>query len=179
MVSPPLTTVRIKQREMGIEAARLLLARMAGQESVADILLRPELVQRRSTDIPQIPICDASVELKREEFVVLIAVQAAKIATTRSSHTYMEITPAFFMNVRNVRRRFRASSDECRHFRVRGLGLTIRPSRVDWRNSPRRRSRLRLREITPSLACIRPRSARLMPPACQNVQARRGKGGGR
>ena len=52
MVSPPLTTVRIKQREMGIEAARLLLARMAGQDSVADILLRPELVQRRSTDIP-------------------------------------------------------------------------------------------------------------------------------
>lgn len=53
MVNPPLTTVRIKQREMGIEAARLLLARMAGQEIGADILLRPELVQRRSTDIPR------------------------------------------------------------------------------------------------------------------------------
>jgi LacI family transcriptional regulator len=56
MVNPPLTTVRIKQREMGIEAARLLLARMAGQEIGADILLRPELVQRRSTGIPRKPI---------------------------------------------------------------------------------------------------------------------------
>jgi hypothetical protein len=32
MVSPPLTTVRIRQREMGIEAARVLLARMNGQD---------------------------------------------------------------------------------------------------------------------------------------------------
>jgi LacI family transcriptional regulator len=50
MVSPPLTTVRIKQREMGMEAARLLLARINGQDVPADILLRPELVQRSSTD---------------------------------------------------------------------------------------------------------------------------------
>jgi LacI family transcriptional regulator len=49
MVSPPLTTVRIKQREMGIEAARLVLARMNGQEQTADILLRPELIERQST----------------------------------------------------------------------------------------------------------------------------------
>jgi LacI family transcriptional regulator len=49
MVSPPLTTVRIKQREMGIEAARLVLARMNGQEQTADILLRPELIEREST----------------------------------------------------------------------------------------------------------------------------------
>src|SRR5262249_17238750 len=41
MVSPPLTTVRIRQREMGIEAARVLLARMNGQEIAADTLLRP------------------------------------------------------------------------------------------------------------------------------------------
>ena len=53
MVSPPLTTVRIKQLEMGIEAARLLLARMNGQEFSVDILLRPELIQRRSTDAPR------------------------------------------------------------------------------------------------------------------------------
>ncbi len=53
LVSPPLTTVRIKQREMGIEAARLLLARMGGQEVTADILLRPEFVQRSSTDVPR------------------------------------------------------------------------------------------------------------------------------
>jgi LacI family transcriptional regulator, galactose operon repressor len=53
MVSPPLTTVRIKQHEMGVEAARLLLARMNGQEVAADVLLRPELVQRRSTAAPR------------------------------------------------------------------------------------------------------------------------------
>jgi LacI family transcriptional regulator len=55
MVSPPLTTVRIRQREMGIEAARVLLARMNGQEVAADTLLRPELIQRRSTGIPRKP----------------------------------------------------------------------------------------------------------------------------
>lgn len=54
MVSPPLTTVRIKQHEMGVEAARLLLARMNGQEITADVLLRPELVQRRSTAVPRL-----------------------------------------------------------------------------------------------------------------------------
>jgi DNA-binding LacI/PurR family transcriptional regulator len=48
-----LTTVRIKQREMGMEAARLLLARINGQDFSADILLRPELVQRSSTGIPK------------------------------------------------------------------------------------------------------------------------------
>src|SRR5262249_21763820 len=53
MVSPPLTTVRIKQHDMGVAAARLLLARMNGQEVEADVLLRPELVQRRSTAAPR------------------------------------------------------------------------------------------------------------------------------
>jgi LacI family transcriptional regulator len=53
MVSPPLTTVRIKQHEMGVAAARLLLARMNGQEVKADVLLRPELVLRRSTTAPR------------------------------------------------------------------------------------------------------------------------------
>jgi LacI family transcriptional regulator len=53
MVDPPLTTVRIRQREMGIEAGRLLLARMNGEDVSADILLRPELVARRSTDVPR------------------------------------------------------------------------------------------------------------------------------
>ena len=53
MVSPPLTTIRIKQHEMGVEAARLLLALMNGQEITADVLLRPELVQRRSTAVPR------------------------------------------------------------------------------------------------------------------------------
>ncbi|HEY2136394.1 MAG TPA: LacI family DNA-binding transcriptional regulator [Xanthobacteraceae bacterium] len=53
LVDPPLTTVRIQQREMGIEAARLLLSRMNGQDGNADILLRPMLVQRRSTGVPR------------------------------------------------------------------------------------------------------------------------------
>ncbi len=53
MVSPPLTTVRIRQHEMGVEAARLLLARMNGREVTGDILLRPELVERRSTATPR------------------------------------------------------------------------------------------------------------------------------
>jgi LacI family transcriptional regulator len=55
MVSPPLTTVRIKQREMGAEAARLLLMRIDGQDVPADILLRTELVPRRSTAAPRNP----------------------------------------------------------------------------------------------------------------------------
>jgi DNA-binding LacI/PurR family transcriptional regulator len=40
---------------MGIEAARVLLARMNGQEVSADVLLRPELVVRRSTAAPRKP----------------------------------------------------------------------------------------------------------------------------
>jgi LacI family transcriptional regulator len=53
MVSPPLSTVRIRQHEMGVAAARLLLGRMNGQDVQADVLLRPELVQRRSTAPPR------------------------------------------------------------------------------------------------------------------------------
>jgi len=54
MVMPPLTTVRIRQREMGSEAARLLLERMADPAAAAiDILLRPALVERQSTAAPK------------------------------------------------------------------------------------------------------------------------------
>jgi LacI family transcriptional regulator len=53
LVSPPLTTVRIKQRDMGTEAARLLLMRINGQDVPADILLRTELVVRQSTAVPR------------------------------------------------------------------------------------------------------------------------------
>lgn len=54
MVMPPLTTVRIRQREMGLEAARLLLERMANPDAPAvDILLRPTLVVRQSTAAPK------------------------------------------------------------------------------------------------------------------------------
>jgi LacI family transcriptional regulator len=53
LIRPALTTVRINQREMGLEAARILLARMAGHDAVADILLRPEFIKRRSTGAPR------------------------------------------------------------------------------------------------------------------------------
>jgi LacI family transcriptional regulator len=50
LVMPPLTTIRISQRDMGIEAARLLLKRMEQMESApGDVLMRPELVVRQST----------------------------------------------------------------------------------------------------------------------------------
>lgn len=53
MVRPALTTVHIQQREMGAEAARLLLARMQGQDVAADVWLRPTLIERSSTAIPR------------------------------------------------------------------------------------------------------------------------------
>ena len=54
VVMPPLTTVRISQRDMGIEAARLLLKRMEQIDSAsADVLMRPELVIRQSTAAPR------------------------------------------------------------------------------------------------------------------------------
>ena len=50
MVMPPLTTVRIQQGQMGIVAARLLLAKIEDPEShCMDIVLRPALVVRKST----------------------------------------------------------------------------------------------------------------------------------
>jgi len=53
LAQPGLTTVRIRQREMGAEAARLLLARMQGHDSTGDVWLRPTLVQRSSTNAPR------------------------------------------------------------------------------------------------------------------------------
>lgn len=54
LVRPPLTTVRVDQREMGLQAARILLARMAGhQAAVGNILLPPEFVERGSTRAPR------------------------------------------------------------------------------------------------------------------------------
>ncbi|MGJ4948811.1 LacI family DNA-binding transcriptional regulator [Bradyrhizobium sp. HKCCYLS20291] len=50
MVAPPLTTVRIAQRDMGEAAARLLLARVADPAAAAEhIVLRPQLIVRGST----------------------------------------------------------------------------------------------------------------------------------
>jgi LacI family transcriptional regulator len=49
-LSPPLTTVRIPQYDMGAEAARLLLTRLRDPSAaVQTITLRPELVVREST----------------------------------------------------------------------------------------------------------------------------------
>jgi LacI family transcriptional regulator len=50
LVSPPLTTVRVDHRQMGAEAAHLLLRRIANTNvPVVDVVLRPTLVVRAST----------------------------------------------------------------------------------------------------------------------------------
>ena len=53
MIAPPLTTIRIRHHEMGLEAARLLLDLMRKtSEGVTDVVLRPELIVRASTAAP-------------------------------------------------------------------------------------------------------------------------------
>jgi LacI family transcriptional regulator len=53
MLSPPLTTVRIAQRNMGKEAARLLLEEIAGPVELRErVVLAPQLVVRGSTAAP-------------------------------------------------------------------------------------------------------------------------------
>jgi LacI family transcriptional regulator len=50
MVSPPLTTVRIRHREMGVQAARLLLQLVRGEaQGGVDVVLKPDLVVRESS----------------------------------------------------------------------------------------------------------------------------------
>jgi LacI family transcriptional regulator len=52
-LGPPLTTVRIPQREIGLVAAELLLERLSdGLQAAEEILLEPELVIRGSTAAP-------------------------------------------------------------------------------------------------------------------------------
>lgn len=54
LLTPPLTTVRIPQREIGIQAARLLLERIEQRRAVAkDVVLRPQLIVRQSTAAPR------------------------------------------------------------------------------------------------------------------------------
>jgi LacI family transcriptional regulator len=54
MLSPPLTTVRIAQREMGDKAARLLLAQIGDPQARHDhVVLAPTLVVRASTAPPR------------------------------------------------------------------------------------------------------------------------------
>jgi LacI family transcriptional regulator len=53
MIAPPLTTIRIRHREMGLQAARLLVDLMRKPpEGVVDVVLRPELIVRASTALP-------------------------------------------------------------------------------------------------------------------------------
>jgi LacI family transcriptional regulator len=50
LVSPPLTTIKVEHRQMGAEAAHLLLRRIADRGSaMVDIVLRPTLIVRAST----------------------------------------------------------------------------------------------------------------------------------
>jgi LacI family transcriptional regulator len=56
MVVPPLTTLRIQHREMGRQAAQLLLERLAAPDArPVRITLSPELVVRGSTAVPRSP----------------------------------------------------------------------------------------------------------------------------
>jgi LacI family transcriptional regulator len=54
-VTPPLTSVRIQHYEMGFRAARLLLDTLAGIPGSfeATVMLRPQLIERRSTAAPR------------------------------------------------------------------------------------------------------------------------------
>jgi DNA-binding LacI/PurR family transcriptional regulator len=49
---PPLTTIRQPLQEMGATAAEILLRKLAKDEVVEDICLRPELIMRSSTCPP-------------------------------------------------------------------------------------------------------------------------------
>jgi len=54
---PPLTSVRVPQREIGTEAANLLLQRLSdGSQTPREILLEPTLVVRGSTARPRDPV---------------------------------------------------------------------------------------------------------------------------
>jgi LacI family transcriptional regulator len=56
LISPPLTTVRIRHREMGEQAAQILLRKVRGvAEGGVDVVLKPDLVIRASTARPRQP----------------------------------------------------------------------------------------------------------------------------
>jgi LacI family transcriptional regulator len=53
-LAPPLTSVRVPQREIGVRAADLLLQQLSGAElDVGEVLLKPTLVVRGSTGAPR------------------------------------------------------------------------------------------------------------------------------
>lgn len=54
MVRPPLTTVKIENREMGLEAAQLLIAEVTGRTThQRNVVIRPSLIVRESTSRPR------------------------------------------------------------------------------------------------------------------------------
>jgi LacI family transcriptional regulator len=54
MINPPLTTLRIQHREMGRQAAQLLLERLASPDTKpVRVTLAPELMIRSSTAPPR------------------------------------------------------------------------------------------------------------------------------
>ena len=54
MVWPPLTTIRIRHHDMGLEASRLILQVIDNSDAtVVDIRLKPELIVRESTAVPR------------------------------------------------------------------------------------------------------------------------------
>lgn len=56
LISPPLTTVRIRHREMGERSAEILLKKVQGAaEGGVDLVLKPDLVARASTAQPRQP----------------------------------------------------------------------------------------------------------------------------
>ena len=48
LLSPALTTLRVRKYELGASAARMLLDRIRGRRGETEILLRPELIVRES-----------------------------------------------------------------------------------------------------------------------------------
>jgi len=66
LLTPPLTTVRIPQREIGVQAARLLLHRIEDNTlSTTDIVLRPELIVRQSTAAPRLATLLSNAPVRR------------------------------------------------------------------------------------------------------------------
>ncbi|MGB8182110.1 MAG: LacI family DNA-binding transcriptional regulator [Stellaceae bacterium] len=66
LLTPPLTTVRIPQREIGIAAARTLLRRIEDNDTSApDVVLRPELVVRQSTAAPRLAAMQSNAPERR------------------------------------------------------------------------------------------------------------------
>jgi LacI family transcriptional regulator len=60
LVDPPLTTIRIRLHDMGMQAARLILRHLQMDEPVGgmEIRMKPELVVRRSSDAPRVAARD-------------------------------------------------------------------------------------------------------------------------